>query len=395
MTSAPGDEAGIRRTIAVLAVCGFSSTFAMRFVDPMIGVISRDLAEDPLRVALLASAFALPYALVQPVLGPVGDALGKERVMKVCLLLLTVTLFAAALATDLAILVGLRILSGAAAGGVMPLALATIGDRVGMAERQVALSRFLLFAISGQLLGSTSAGLLAEAVGWRGAFVLAGLLSAASVATIVLGFRHSVRAATPFSFGEAARLQLGVLALGRARALMAFVFVEGLVIFGIQPYIAPLLEERGVGGAAEAGLIIAAFATGGIIYTLTVRSLLRVLGLGRMLRLAGVLAGLAFVVLSPGQPWPVQAGAMLAVGVGFYMLHNSFQTQMTEVAPTARGSAVSMHAFCYFTGQAIGPALYGLGLRSIGAGPTLLLAAGGILVLAFLAARVIGQPRAR
>jgi hypothetical protein len=28
-------------------------------------------------VALLATAFAVPFALVQPVLGPVGDALGK------------------------------------------------------------------------------------------------------------------------------------------------------------------------------------------------------------------------------------------------------------------------------------------------------------------------------
>jgi MFS family permease len=29
-------------------------------------------------VALLATAFAVPFALVQPVLGPVGDALGKR-----------------------------------------------------------------------------------------------------------------------------------------------------------------------------------------------------------------------------------------------------------------------------------------------------------------------------
>jgi len=36
-------------------------------------------------VALLTTAFALPFALVQPVLGPVGDMVGKVRVMIACL----------------------------------------------------------------------------------------------------------------------------------------------------------------------------------------------------------------------------------------------------------------------------------------------------------------------
>ncbi len=36
------------------------------------------------------------------------------------------------------------------------------------------------------------------------------------------------------------------------------------------------------------------------------------------------------------------------------MLHNSFQTQVTEVAPQARGSAVALHAFSFFSGQQSG-----------------------------------------
>jgi predicted MFS family arabinose efflux permease len=52
--------------------------------------------------------------------------------------------------------------------------------------------------------------------------------------------------------------------------------------------------------------------------------------------------------------------------VGFYMIHNSLQTQATELAPMNRGSAVAAHAFFVFLGQACGPILYGVGLTSIG-----------------------------
>ena len=51
-----------------------------------------------------------------------------------------------------------------------------------------------------------------------------------------------------------------IIAIPRARALFAFVFVEGIIIFGVFPYIAPLLEARGAGGPSEAGIIVAAFA---------------------------------------------------------------------------------------------------------------------------------------
>jgi predicted MFS family arabinose efflux permease len=99
--------------------------------------------------------------------------------------------------------------------------------------------------------------------------------------------------------------------------------------------------------------------------------------------------------MASGGPWGLDAVAMLGMGIGFYMLHNSFQTQVTEVAVDARASAVSLHAFSYFVGQAIGPVLFGLGLSTLGQGRAATVSAVGILVLGLLAARVIGQPRAR
>nr|WP_281411495.1 MFS transporter [Enterovirga sp. DB1703] len=377
-----------------MSLSGFASTFAMRFVDPMVGEISRDLARPAHDVALLASAFALPYALVQPILGPVGDALGKERIIKICLLVLAVSLGLASLMPDLDTLLALRILSGAAGGGIIPLVLAAIGDRVPMAERQVAISRFLLFSISGQLLGGSLSGVLTAAIGWRGVFALAGFLGAAATVAAFVGLRHARPASGTFSVRVAVRRYGAILAMPRARALFAFVFVEGGIIFGVQPYLAPLLDERGLGGAPEAGIMIACFAAGGMLYTLSVRALLRVLGVRRMLMTAGAFGAGPFLVIAAGPGWPLQAAAMLLLGVGFYMLHNSYQTQVTELTAEARASAVSLHAFSYFTGQAIGAPVIGAGLVAAGVMPTLAAAACGVLALGIVSAAVL-FPRQR
>ncbi len=382
------DSSG-QRTILVLSVCGFASTFAMRFVDPMVGEISRDLSRPVHDVALLATAFALPYALVQPVLGPVGDALGKERIIKICLVVHAVALGLGSLMPNLDTLMALRVVSGAAGGGVIPLVLATIGDRVPMAERQVAISRFLLFSITGQLLGGSLSGVLTASVGWRGVFALAGILGALGAAAAIIGLRQARPPSGAFSVRVAGRRYASILAMPRARALYAFVFVEGGIIFGVQPYLAPLLEERGLGGAPQAGIMIACFAAGGILYTLSVRALLRTLGLSRMVMTAGAFGASAFLVLAAGPAWPVQAAGMALVGVGFYMLHNSYQTQVTELTEDARGSAVSLHAFSYFIGQAIGAPVIGAGLIHLGVVPTLTIGAIGILVLGIVSALVL------
>lgn len=45
------------------------------------------------------------------------------------------------------------------------------------------------------------------------------------------------------------------------------------------------------------------------------------------------------------------------------------------MSETARGAATSLHAFFFFVGQASGPVLFGLGLVTIGAGPSIAIGA--------------------
>jgi predicted MFS family arabinose efflux permease len=380
--------------IWILAASAFASTFSGRAVEPMVGVMARDLATPVETIALLAAAFTLPYAFIQPILGPVGDAVGKERIVKICLVVLVLALLASIVATDAATLFVLRVVAGAAAGGVIPLALALIGDRVELAGRQVAISRLMVAVIVGQLAGSSLAGIMADFIGWRGVFGVSTVMMAGALAATLVGFRSAPRGTT-FDLGKALGRYRAILRNGRARTLFALVFLEAISIFGLFPYVAPLLETRGEGGPTEAGLVLAGFAVGGLVYSGLISWLLRTLGSRWMMIVGGLAGGAANLAIGIGGSWHFDAAALVLLGISFYMLHTSFQTQVTEIAPEARASAVALHAFSFFVGQAIGVVAFGFGLRTIGLLPTASVAACIILTVGLVAAAILTKPPQR
>jgi predicted MFS family arabinose efflux permease len=382
MTTDTPAPAVIRRMVAVFGLCGFSGALATRALDPLMGELALDFSAPHEQVALLATAFALPYALVQPVLGPVGDALGKRRIVTLCAGLLALMLALCALAPGLGGLFAARIAAGLAAGGIFPLTLALFGDTVPLAQRQVAISRVLACAILGQLCGGVLSGLVAAQIGWRGVMGLCAAAAALSFLVLVAEARGKPRP-PPGPRPRAAdvlRRYGGILRNPAARPLFIGVFLEGMAVFGVFPFFSVLLAQGGAPGTTRAGLAVGAFGLGGFGYTLLAPLLLRRLGQGRMMQLAGVLAalGLAGIAAMPqGTSLPL-LGAFL-LGLGFFMLHNSIQVRVTEVAPQARGSAVALHAFCFFLGQSLGPAVYGSGINGLGPAMALGLGALGIL----------------
>jgi MFS family permease len=80
MSSGTAVPATVRRVLTIAAFANFSSSLFMRAIDPLVPQVAIDLST----VALLTTAFALPYALLQPVLGPLADMVGKTRLMTIC-----------------------------------------------------------------------------------------------------------------------------------------------------------------------------------------------------------------------------------------------------------------------------------------------------------------------
>ena len=341
-------------------------------MDPLVTSVARDFAVPVTTAALLSSAYALPFALGQPILGPIGDVFGKGRLLIICLWVLTATLILGAFSPTFDVMLGLRFIGGLAGGGTMPVAMAMIGDRFPPDQRQVAIARFLAASLTGQIFASSLAGLLAVTVGWRGFFLLASCVTLIGAIGATWKFREPLAVPRPrFSVGEALGRYRLVFANPKSWLCFGTVFIEAIAIFGATPYIAGILEGAHMGGPKEAGLVIAGIGIGGLAYSLVVSWLTRLLSRIQMMAFGGMIGGAALAVSAfiPG------AYALVALftflGFGFVMLHNSVQTEVASLAPSARASAFSMHAFSFFLGQAIGPVIYGYGMHAIGPGPML------------------------
>lgn len=379
----------------LVAFSTFATSLFTRSVDPIIPQIATAFDVEPATAAILASAFALTYAGVQPVLGALADMVSKTWLMMSCLLLLVIASVAAAVTVSFEMLLITRAVSGVAAGGVFPTALALVGDRVPVAQRQVAFSRVLAGAMMGNLLGASGAGVIADLFGWRAVFVATALVGFIVLLAAAYGFhQHRVPDAVPARF-DLSTLGPNYRAIFRnplAKYCFGSVFLEATFVFGIFPHVASLMAAAGETRAAIAGVVIAGFGIGVISYTLAVSRLLAVIS-GRTLMLyGGIIMGGCFVVIALQLPWYIAFFNFLLLGFGMYLLHGYVQVLTTELVPAARGTAVALHSAAFFSGQALGPLLYGSGFNALGVQPMLLIAAAILLVVGVVAALMLRRP---
>ena len=105
------------------------------------------------------------------------------------------------------------------------------------------------------------------------------------------------------------------------------------------------------------GLIVAGFGIGGLLYSATAGRLLASFGEGGLTMWGGAIVAISFAVITFAPSAHFILPATICTGFGYYMLHNTLQTNATQMAPETRGLAVATFASCLFMGQAIGVAL--------------------------------------
>lgn len=375
--------------LVAIAAAAFMSTVVMRMTDPLVDVLAREFAVAPTQIAVFASAYALPYALFQLIFGPLGDRFGKTRVIGFAVSALAVTIVASALAPDYPAMIVIRFLSGMVGGGIIPLGLASVGDRYGLAERQVVLSRFMMATVSGQITGSFLTGILAEFVPWRGVFLGYGALAAAVAVVILRKAAREPVQGRKSGLGEIVARYVGIVTGRTGRVLLPIVFVEGAIFFAMASFLPPYLAEMRGFSSGQIGAVIAAYGLGGILFGLVVRPVLKLLGAYLMIVSGGLLGGAAVAGMTLALPLAGYALLAGVLGFSFTIMHNNFQTRATEMAPEARGSSVAVFACLLFFGNGTGPLFMKAGIVRAGYGPVFLATAALLVVFGLTAAAVL------
>lgn len=379
----------------IIALASFAAALSMRALDPVLPHVAGDLGVSIATAAGLSAALAFTFAIMQPALGAAADLFGKAKLMVVCLVLLGLSNILGAMTSSYSLLLATRVLGGIGAGGVFPVTLSLTADLVAPAQRQVAISRVLAGSMAGNILGATVSGIIGDFFGWRGVLAVLGVLAIVASVAVYLGFKGAALAKPP------GKMNLGTLRHGyrtifanpNTMICYSAVFIEGCCVLGLFPFVASFLLEIGVSSPSIAGLVLASFAVGGLVYTGTVSRLLPRLGVKGMMIGGGLLMAVQLGSVAFGPPWQLQALNLLLMGWGFYMLHGSIQIFSSELSETARASAMSLHSFFFFMGQTVGPIAYGFGLLHVGKAPVLLTSAVVIAMLGFVCARWLRQTR--
>jgi predicted MFS family arabinose efflux permease len=381
--SQPGGSAV--RAIAILAVAGFAAQAMVRVTDSLLPQIAADLNVSVGAASIVVTAYLLAHGSVQIIIGPIGDRFGKYRSVAVAAACASVMVALCGLAVSLPFLVAARLGSGLATGWIIPFAMAFVGDVIPYERRQQVLGRFLSGQILGQMFGQAAGGVLGEYFGWRNVFfLLAALLAVAAVALFVEFWRNPITRSARAPTATETRFIASYSAVLRspwARTLILAVFLESALMFGAFTYVGADLHLRFGLDFAAVGLFVGTFAIGGLIYSLSVRLLVGRFGQTGLAAGGGMLLAAAFLLLALEPAAFFAPFAIIGIGLGFYMLHNTLQTNATQMTPEARGTAIGLFSAALYLGQTAGVAAAAVLFDRYEGVPLFLIASAALLAL--------------
>lgn len=371
--------------ILALSLAAAASGVSMRLTDALLPRLADEFAISLGQASWVITVFAVAYGLSQALFGPLGDRFGKLRVITWACVASAATALLCALAPGHHSLLAGRLLAGCTAAAVIPLAMAWIGDSVPYARRQPVLARFLIGQITGFAAGVWAGGYTAEHLPWRTPFFgVAGLFLAAAAVLVLARRRLPPPVLQPpgppgGAFITMVRQFRAVLAQPWARVVLVVVFCEGAALYGPFAFIAAHLHQRFGLPLSTVGGLVMGFALGGLVFAFGARVLVARLGEAWLVRGGSWLMATALATIAFAPAWGWAVPACMVLGLGFYMLHNTLQTNATQMAPERRGTAVAAFACSFFLGQSAGVGLAGVAVDH--AGTAWVLAAGALGLL--------------
>jgi len=327
-------------------------------------------------VAWVVTAYTLPYVILMPLYGRLGDALGKRRLFMAGVVAFLLGTGINLVADRLPLLMLGRAIQGAGAAGISPLAIAMISELFPANERGGALGAWNSVGPAGSIVGGLLAGPLIGTLGWHAIFapaLLVGLGALLAVWALVPSTRANgqPRFVHTLDWGGAMLLGAGISAL--------LFYVSSKPITGVAPlrdwrllamtlllFLVFILWEKRL---ANPFVSLDIFSH----RSFTLASLCVAV---RMFTMSGVTFLMPLYLADVRGLSPVSTGlALMAHGAGLFptmRLSGKLADRWGSRRPVVLGMSVQMGAMAYFAllgdGAALGLVLIGLVSHGLGAG---------------------------
>ncbi len=343
-------------------LAAFCSMCSMRVCDSMLPALALQFNTSAVAVAGCISSFAIAYGVMQLIYGPLADHFGKPRVIAWVSVGCVVGTGLASLAPTLYALIFARVLTGMTAAGIIPIAMAHIGDNSTSEHRQAALAQFISATILGAMSGQLIGGVAADTIGWRWAFAMIALLFIVAAWNLRGSLKadpaRAQRAAANESMASGVMSGIdsyrAVFSIAGMPLFLLLTFFQGGVNLSAMAFVPSVVHDHFSVSLTRASLVVVGYALGGLCYARSAKWLLAHFSAAQIALAGGLLQAASFVCLVLVPAWAAALVVGLVGGYGSTMLHNTLQAQATRMAPHATGTAVASFAMTLFLGQALG-----------------------------------------
>jgi predicted MFS family arabinose efflux permease len=344
--------------IMLLGLAGFIVMADNWVVAPILPAIAHNLNIDISRAGLLITAYMIPFGIFQIIFGSLADRYGKKQVITFSMIMFTLATGLCALGSMLTNLAVYRALTGIFAASVMPVSLALIGDIFPMQERQQAIGTFMGISFLGQGLSMAVGGTIAYFLNWRGVFAAYSLLSLIPTIFLLINYKKLPSEKNPN--GEMLKPYFRLISDSRSLFTYLIVLLEGMFIVGSFSYTGSYIEKMYHYNYLSIGLILTSFGIMSVIGGRLSGKLADRMGQRKVLSAGLLSAAIAdLIIFYFGSNIYLLIIGVGFMGLGFILAHSTLLTRATEFAEKARGTAMSLVAFCFMGGGGVGTAIGG------------------------------------
>ncbi len=158
--------------MAVISIATFMTVLDTSIVNVSLVHISGGLSADYDEATWVTTTFLVAQAIVIPASGWLANVIGRKRYYMISVALFTAASFGCGIAPNLSLLILMRIIQGAAGGGLAAVEQSMLVDTFPPEKRGLAFAAYGVVVIVGPVIGPILGGVITDNASWRWCFLI-------------------------------------------------------------------------------------------------------------------------------------------------------------------------------------------------------------------------------
>lgn len=352
--------------LALLAAATFIIFFQLYMVAPLIPTLSYYFNAPAEIVGLIIPAYLIPYGISTLFYGLLADKIGAKTIILTSLCFFVILTGLTTFSQSIEQLILWRLLTAVGASGVIPIAMAWIGQTYMYQERGRPIGWLFGAMAGGGAMGSSFGVILEPYIGWKMLFVGVAILSATIWILLYLAYqkipspqpsKHELTLAMVFNGYQ------HLLSQPRGKKAYTFVLLNAIFHSGVFTWLGLYFQKTYHLNGFEIGLAILGYGLPGFLLGPFIGKLADKKGRSKLLPFGIAVSAFSVFVLAIDIPLALAAIGVTILSLGYDLTQPLLAGIVTQVGKERPGQAMTLNVFMLFIGFGLGSYLFGVALK--------------------------------